>query len=284
MRPFSGARVLLYGAWPLGARPRFSGARVQRARYPGGPVAESARTGPGWSDIAGWYDALIASGSGPHETAVECTLRLAGDLAGLDVVDVACGQGLATRALATAGAATVIGVDSSPAMLALARAHEDSAPLGIRYVQDDAHTLATLEDDCADGVTCQLALMDIPGLGAALAAAHRVLRPGGWLVFVIGHPCFLTPEATTTCDADGRPARLVNRYFDEVFWRSSNPNGVRRAGNHHRPLSTYLNALIAAGFAIDLVDEPRPSASLAAQQAEYTQVPLLWATRARAAR
>jgi ubiquinone/menaquinone biosynthesis C-methylase UbiE len=247
-------------------------------------VAQSARSGPGWSDIAGWYDALIASGSGPHETAVECTLRLAGDLRGLAVVDVACGQGLAARALAAAGAGSVTGVDSSPAMLALARAHEQAHPLGVRYVEDDARTLASLDDACADGATCQLALMDIPDLAPALAAMHRILRPAGWLVLVIGHPCFLTPEATTTVDSEGRPARLVNRYFDEVFWRSSNPSGVRRAGNHHRPLSTYLNALVGAGFAIDAVEEPRPSARLAAQQPEYAQVPLLWATRARAGR
>lgn len=245
-------------------------------------MAESARTGPGWSDIAGWYDELIEAGSGPHETAVESTLRLAGDLAGLDLIDLACGQGLAARALAAAGAGSVTGVDSSPAMLALARAHEDARPAGVHYVEDDARTLASFGDDCADGVTCQLALMDIPDLGAALTAAHRVLRPGGWLVIVIGHPCFLTPEATTTQDAAGRPARLVNRYFDEVFWRSSNPQGVRRAGNHHRPLSTYLNALVRTGFAIEAVEEPRPSARLAAQQPEYTEVPLLWAMRARA--
>jgi ubiquinone/menaquinone biosynthesis C-methylase UbiE len=245
-------------------------------------VAGSARTGPGWSDIAGWYDALIESGSGPHETAVATTIRLAGDLTGLDVIDVACGQGLAARALGAAGARSVTGTDSSPAMLALARAHERTHPLGVRYVEDDARTLATLADDCADGVTCQLALMDIPDLKPALAAMRRVLRPGGWLVFVIGHPCFLTPEATTTHDAAGRPARVVNRYFDEVFWRSSNPQGVRRAGNHHRPLSTYLNTLIGAGFAIESVDEPRPSPRLGTQQPEYLQVPLLWATRARA--
>lgn len=247
-------------------------------------MAASAHTGPSWSDIAGWYDGLIASGSGPHETAVRCTLRLAGDLTGLDLVDVACGQGLAARALAAAGAGSVTGVDSSPAMLALARGHEREHPLGIRYVEDDARTLAALEDGSADGVTCQLALMDIPDLNAALAAARRILRPGGWLVFVIGHPCFLTPEATTARDAGGRPARLVNRYFDEVFWRSSNPNGVRRAGNHHRPLSIYLNTLVGAGFAIEAVEEPRPSPLLAARQPEYTEVPLLWATRARATR
>ena len=85
---------------------------------------------PDWSDIAGWYDELVQAGSGPHETAVECTVRLVGDLTGQDVLDIACGQGHAARALARAGARSVTGVDSSPAMLALARRHEEARPLG----------------------------------------------------------------------------------------------------------------------------------------------------------
>lgn len=235
---------------------------------------------PTWSEIAPWYDALIEAGSGPHETAVECLLRLVPPLAGATVVDLACGQGLATRALAGAGAARVIGVDSSGEMVRLAR--ERTARTDVRYVEDDAQRLASFPDAWADGVTCQLALMDIPDLDATLAAAHRVLRPGGWFAFVIGHPCFLAPDARPALLDDGRPAVTVTGYFDERFWRSANPQGVRRAGNHHRMLATYLNALSAEGFVLERVDEPRPSAQLAAERPLYTQVPIFFAGLARA--
>ena len=227
-----------------------------------------------------WYDELVQSGSGPHETAVECTVGLVGDLTGQDVLDIACGQGHAARALRPSRGANRDGVDSSPAMLALARRHEEAQPLGVIYLEDDAQTLAAIADKSLDGANCQLGLMDIPDLPATLAAVHRVLRSGGWFTFVIGHPCFLTPYASTVADRDGRPARLVNGYFDERFWRSANPQGVRRAGNHHRTLGTYLNALIQAGFVIDTVDEPRPTPGLAEQQPEYAEVPIFWATRA----
>lgn len=98
--------------------------------------------GPTWSDIAAWYDQLLRGGSGPHETAVACLLGLVPDLAGVSVLDVACGQGLATRALAGAGAAHVIGADASEAMIALARGYP--APVGgeVGYVVDDAQRLA----------------------------------------------------------------------------------------------------------------------------------------------
>ena len=53
-----------------------------------------------WPQIAGWYDQLLQHGSGPHQLAVATTLRLAGDVRGASVLDLACGQGIASRALA----------------------------------------------------------------------------------------------------------------------------------------------------------------------------------------
>jgi hypothetical protein len=122
--------------------------------------------------------------------------------------------------------------------------------------------------------------MDIPDLGATMRAVRRVLAPQGWFVFVIGHPCFLVPDASAVAVSDGRQAVCVTGYFEERFWRSSNPNGVRRAGNHHRTLSTYLNALVAAGFHLDAVEEPVASRRLAEQQPLYTEVPIFFAARA----
>ena len=235
---------------------------------------------PTWAEIAAWYDQMISRGSGPHETAVSCLLGLLPAVAGARVLDIACGQGLATRAIIHAGAASVVGVDSSREMIDIAASRtEPMAP--ISYVVDDAQRLSTCADESFDGVTCQLGLMDIPDLTATLESVRRVLSPGGWFVFVIGHPCFLAPEATTQPGAGGRPARLVNGYIDERFWRSSNPHGVRRAGHYHRPLANYLNSLTAIGFQLEAVDEPRASPLLAAEQPVYTEVPIFFGARAR---
>ncbi len=198
-------------------------------------------------------------------------------LEGTEVLDIACGQGLATRA--RAGARHVVGVDSSEEMVELARRHGPGQNSAVSYVLDDAEILASLDDASFDGSTCQLGLMDIPDLRAAMRAVHRVLKPGGWFVFVIGHPCFLVPGASAVMDSDRRPRVSVNGYFDERFWRSPNPNGLRRAGNHHRMLSTYLNALTQSGFAVDVVEEPEASSLLAERQPLYQEVPIFFATR-----
>lgn len=237
-------------------------------------------TGPSWSDIATWYDQLLAHGSGPHETAVACLLRLAPDVAGSSVLDIACGTGLATRALAGAGARTVTGTDSSPAMIDLARARTE-VPSAITYRVDDAQVLASCSDGEFDGVTCQLGLMDIPDLDAALRSVRRVLKPGGWFVFVIGHPCFLAPRAETVTDNLGRSGRFIQEYRQERFWRSPNPKGVRRVGNYHRTLSTYLNALHKEDLIVEEAEEPLAEPLLAQRQPVYKKVPIFLAMRAR---
>jgi hypothetical protein len=71
------------------------------------------------------------------------------------------------------------------------------------------------------------------------------------------HPCFPGGDVGLS---SWPPERS---YFDEGRWTSAahDPDGVRsRVGSSHRTLSTYLNTLIAAGFAIDRVIEPPASA------------------------
>src|SRR5687767_8692255 len=117
-------------------------------------------------------------------SAVEALL---GDVSGLRVCDLGCGQGKATRYLADQGA-QVIGVDVSAKMLEIAQRYETAEPRGITYVQADVERPDALDLETFDGVVCNMALMDIPSLEPALRTVARILRPGGWFVFSIIHP------------------------------------------------------------------------------------------------
>jgi len=91
-------------------------------------------------------------------------------------LDAACGTGRHSAYLASLGH-TVIGVDSSAAMLERAR---EKVPDGTFHAAD-LHDLP-LPDDHVDVVVCALALMHVPEIEPVLAELVRVLRPGGSLV------------------------------------------------------------------------------------------------------
>jgi SAM-dependent methyltransferase len=136
-----------------------------------------------YDEFAEWYERWI--GGGPPLIAAQANLLPA--VAGQRVLDVGCGQGRMSRYLAGLGA-EVTGVDISAAMLGRARA---LGPAGISYLHADiARHPAWWDGRVFDGATCELALMDIDDLAGTLSAVAAVLRPGGWFVASIVHPCF----------------------------------------------------------------------------------------------
>src|SRR5438067_12404968 len=72
--------------------------------------------------------------------------ELVGDVAGQDVLSLACGQGQDARLLARLGA-RVTAVDVSAEMLRHARRHEEAVPRGIAYVAGDARDLGAFPVD-----------------------------------------------------------------------------------------------------------------------------------------
>lgn len=229
-----------------------------------------------YDGISGWYDESLRDGPIGlfHELAIPAVLKLAGDVKGRKVCDLACGQGIVARRLA-ALKADVVGIDISEKLLDIARRYERSGPGGVSYVHDDAQKLDTVADGTFGGVVCNLALMDIPCPASVFRAVHRISRPGGWFVFSIIHPCFLTPGSPRWVREGERIVGMeVRDYFEEGHWRKDTPEGVRgRVGSHHRTLSSYLNALSNAGLALEQCEEPRATEEIANHLPGYKEVP-----------
>ncbi|MDO3401376.1 methyltransferase domain-containing protein [Mycolicibacterium neoaurum] len=210
-----------------------------------------------WNSIADWYTELVRDGSPMHQFARDILLAVLPDsLAGLTVLDIGCGEGLITRALAARGG-TATGIDPTRALIAHAHRAERDEPVGAQYRVDDATTLSTVADASVDWATAGLSLNNVADLPAALAALIRVLKPAGRLVFTVPHPCFDAPRSTAVI-IDGALRRIVGDYMDQGFWRTTAPQSVHRVGNHHRTIGTYVNALIDNGFQITSLAEPVP--------------------------
>lgn len=98
------------------------------------------------------------------------------------VLDVGCGPGFYVAELAerVGGAGAVVGVDISPAMLAVAaRRCEGLANVALH---EGPATALPVEDSSFDAALSVQALEFVEDVDAALAELHRVLRPGGRLV------------------------------------------------------------------------------------------------------
>jgi len=201
-----------------------------------------------YNPVGGWYQEWVSElGDDP---AMASVLAHTGEVDGARVLDLGCGEGRVTRALAERGA-SVVGVDVSSVLIDTARSAEASTALGISYVKDDAATSCWWDGSLFDGVVSNMALSDIEDLDGSLETVATVLRAGGWFVFTILHPCF--PGAD-----DKLPSWPPAGYFEERWWTTGG-DGVRgRVGSHHRTLSTYLNALVKAGLATDAIAEPGP--------------------------
>lgn len=107
------------------------------------------------------------------------------------LLDVACGTGIVARlARERLGATgTVVGIDSSPAMLAVAR----RVGAGIEWREGDAAALPLQDDEQFDIVVCQQGLQFMPDKLAAARQLRRALAPGGRLAVSTWRPDEVVP-------------------------------------------------------------------------------------------
>ena len=101
------------------------------------------------------------------------------DLQGLRVLDVGCGGGILSEALAERGA-TVVGIDLAESALQAAEAH--LAGQAVEYRLESSRDAAA-RGESFDAVTCMEMLEHVADPAAVLRDIHALLKPGGWAFF-----------------------------------------------------------------------------------------------------
>ena len=188
----------------------------------------------------------------PWRTHIEryTLLRLAGDVAGKAVIDLACGEGYYTRALRQQGAARVVGVDLSRGMIGLAEAEEARRPLGVEYRVGDVQTLEMPgEFELAFAAYLLNYAHTAEELAQMCRAVARALRPGGRFVTVNCNPAEPT-VAFTTDRAYGFSRRVEGELVEggPVVWEFFLPDGSFELTNYYLSVGTMEEAFRATGL------------------------------------
>lgn len=169
---------------------------------------------------------------------------------GRQTLDIGCGEGRLARDLKELGH-RIIGIDSSPSLIAAARELDPSMDLRLA----DAAALP-LDDACADLAVAFMSLQDIDGMPAAIREAARVLQPGGRLCLAIVHPINSVgrfEEATADAHFVIKGDYLHAFHYADAVER----DGLTMTFNsQHLPLEAYFMALEAAGFLVEALREP----------------------------
>jgi ubiquinone/menaquinone biosynthesis C-methylase UbiE len=194
-----------------------------------GVLVERVSTVFAYEQFSTRYDAEAAGGlfTADEPVVAEC---LDGRPPGV-ALDAACGTGRFAEFLAARGH-RVIGVDSSPDMLAHAR----------RRVPDGEFHVAGLDrlplpDDSVDVIVCALALVHVRDLKPVLAEFARVLRPGGDLVISDIHPELTTRGSAITARGPAGEPCITATYRHQ--------------------LGDYLRPALSLGFQVRRCEEPR---------------------------
>jgi len=172
-------------------------------------------------------------------------INLHSPVKGLKVLDVGCGGGLISEAMAEFGA-DVTGIDMGEAPLSVAKLHLLESGNQVEYIKITAEELAEQRPEHYDVVTCLEMLEHVPDPSSVINACERMVKPGGdvyfstinrnpkaWLFAIVGAEYILNllPRGTHEYDKLIKPSEL------DGYARDAGLSMKRMIGLHYNPFT-----------------------------------------------
>jgi SAM-dependent methyltransferase len=212
--------------------------------------------GPSFYDDDGVFATYMRHRAGdenPNDTLEKPDLlELIGEVAGLRILDLGCGNAEIGRELLAAGAASYLGVEPSKNMLGEAR-----RTLAGTAGQAVAATIEAWEylPSAFDLVISRLALHYVEDVATTFRQVFQSLTPSGRFVFSVEHPVL------TSCDRGLAPGAkrqdwIVDDYH--VSGRRVTQWMGQDVVKYHRTIEEYVGGLQRGGFLIEGLREARP--------------------------
>ncbi|WP_396134430.1 class I SAM-dependent methyltransferase [Arthrobacter oryzae] len=174
-----------------------------------------------------------------------------GDVAGLNVLDLGCGDAALGAMLLQQGCASYLGIDGSQEMVTRAEVtlQDHRGTVALQNMED-----LSLPAESVDLVVSRLALHYLEDLDAVLRACRATLRPGGRLCFSVLHPVITSSDVHS--HPGPRGSWTVDDYFlsgaRERLWMGDTVTWF------HRTVEQYVGAITGAGFNLTALSECEP--------------------------
>ncbi|KJZ76427.1 hypothetical protein HIM_04156 [Hirsutella minnesotensis 3608] len=228
-----------------------------------------------------------------------CLQKLIDVQPGCKILDLATGNGLASRYLASRGA-TILATDGVPEMLEYCRRRctaEEAEHMTYRLLdvtKREAFESLLESQDATQGfdvVLINMAIMDIETLDPLADALPRLLKKNGIFVATMLHPVFFTSGARRFVQVVTHPGtgeevsirgKLVSEYLNVAPWKgviNKEEPAFQLQVYFHRPLHELLGTFFQRGLVMDAMKEP--AFTEAQSQGNNTQLPPIMAFRLR---
>lgn len=189
-------------------------------------------------------------------------LDLAGNLAGLDIIDLGCGDASFGKEAFEQSAQSYLGIEVSVAMLGRARKTLEGTP---GKVHRESIETWRANENVANLVVSRLALHYIEDLRSVFKEIYKALRPGGQLMLSVEHP--VITSSYTSLAQGKRTSWTVDDYFKPGArvhtWLG------QEVTKYHHTLEDYFDLVADVGFALERIRESRPQRGNFHSEQEY---------------
>lgn len=225
------------------------------------------------SDVFGWYRAKRDRPQNANNTLEKPVFDdLAGELSGLRILDLGCGDGRFGQEALQKSAGAFTGLEASQNMFRAAQSRLAGANVTLIHTTIQDWDFPAQQFDL---VASRLVLHYLQELAPTFANVYRSLVPGGRFIFSIEHPVM------TCCDRARQPNTLRQDWIVDDYF-TTGPRVVSWMGSevikHHRTVEDYFQALINAGFGVEALRESRPRRERFADEETYLRrlrIPLM---------
>jgi SAM-dependent methyltransferase len=186
--------------------------------------------------------------------------REVGDVKGKRIAHLQCHFGMDTLCLARRGASCV-GLDFSPVAIAAARDLQKQTGLDASFVEGNVYDARALIEGDFDMVYVTWGAINwLPDMARWAKVVSSLLKPGGTLYLLEGHPSLFTHDETTAdfkLGYDWRTPMDKPVIMDEATTYTGDTATITNTTTHawNHPLSDIINAVITSGLRLDYLNE-----------------------------